>query len=575
MADPITSLHYTPGANIVHGAYAPAAAGFNLADISSASSLSALPAGVQALVYVGLGNGVDSAFLAAVTPFLGKSNVFGFYLYDEPNPSTVSAANLKAESDYIHAHFPGAKTFIVLQNFGTPQNPNYQNTYNPANTGIDLYGLDPYPVRPQFAGGMDLSVIPAAVSAAEAAGIPLSQIVPVYQAFGGGGYNSWTVPTAAQEQQILATWGSVVPNPPFDYAYAWGVQSGDTALSTDPSLQTVFQSHNTSLVVACFAEGTRIATMRGPRPVEAIEPGEHVLTASGRLARVRWTGHRRIACARHPRPDLVHPVLVAPGAIAPGVPARALRLSPDHAVLREGVLIPVRLLANGDTIRTEPVATVTYWHIELDRHDVLFAEGLACESYLDTGNRGAFVEAEAGPVDLYPDFAPRSWNRDACAELVTDPRDPRKVAAKASAMARAAPPTQEADIALDLGNTLLRPRREGAWLVFDLPRGAARGWLVSSTYRPCERLADSGDTRSLGIAVQALRLDGVPLALSSLRNGWHAAEADWRWTNGRAAIKLRGASRLSLRLGPQGLYLAPDAASHRAGAAPAGLRAAR
>jgi hypothetical protein len=69
------------------------------------------------------------------------------------------------------------------------------------------------------------------VSAAESQGIPLADIVPVYQAFGGGGFSSWILPTAAQEQIIISIWGSLVPIPAFDYAYSWSVQSqiiGDT-----------------------------------------------------------------------------------------------------------------------------------------------------------------------------------------------------------------------------------------------------------------------------------------------------------------------------------------------------------
>lgn len=557
MADSITPLHYAPGDNIVNNTFPPGADGFNLADISSVSSLAILPPGAQGLVYVGLTDGVTQAFRDIVDPFIGQSGVFGFYLADEPDPSTVSAANLKAESDYIHAHFPGAKTFITLYNPGSRQNPDY-TAFIPAKTGIDLYGLDPYPVQPQFTGGIDLSIIPDAVNAAVTQGIPLSQIVPVYQAFGGSGSSTWTLPTAAQEQAILATWGAVVPNPAFDYAYAWaGVPSGDTAISDNRSLQAVFLTHNALGGAPCFAEGTAIATARGAVPVEKIAPGEHVLTVSGRLARVRWTGHRRVACARLPHPGDLHPVRIARGALAPGVPTRALRLSPDHALLCDGVLIPARLLVNGDTIRTEPVAAVTYWHVELDRHDVLLAEGAPCESYLDTGNRAAFMEADA--VALHPDFAPRGWGRDACAELVTDPADPRKAAAKARLLRRAAPATPDPDLALEVAGRLLRPKPQGDWLVFHLPAEARHGWLVSRTHRPSERRPDSGDTRSLGVAVRALRRDDKRVALGTLREGWHAPERGWRWTDGRAAIPLRGARRLSLRLGPPGLYLAEAA----------------
>jgi Bacterial Ig-like domain len=244
MSDPITSLHYSPNANIVNGQYVPASDGFNLADVSSVADLNSLPAGVEGLVWLGMTGGATASFQSVVSQFIGNPKLYGFYLADEPDPSLVSAANLKAESDWIHANVPGAKTFIVLLNEGTPTQPSYVNTYNSANTDIDLFGLDPYPVRPQFTGGVNYSVIPDAVSAAEATGITLSQIVPVYQAFGGGQYTSYTMPTASQEQQLLSTWGSIVPSPAFDYAYSWGVQQGDMSLSGSTALQQVFAVHN-------------------------------------------------------------------------------------------------------------------------------------------------------------------------------------------------------------------------------------------------------------------------------------------------------------------------------------------
>jgi len=61
---------------------------------------------------------------------------------------------------------------------------------------------------------------------------------------------------------------------------------------------------------------------------------------------------------------------------------------------------------------------VTYWHVELGRHDVIFAEALPCESYLDTGTRSAFANAGT-PMQLHPDFAARAWDGAACAPLVT------------------------------------------------------------------------------------------------------------------------------------------------------------
>ncbi len=237
---PTTTLHYGPNGNFVGNLYAPGTDGFNLADVSSPSTLSILPTGVKALVYLGMTGGDTPAFEAAVKSFLDQPQVYGFFLADEPVPGEVSAANLKAEADDIHTADPGAKTFITEYNTSTPQDPSY--SFTPANTDIDLYGLDPYPVRPEFSGGVNHDVITAAVSAAEAQGIPRADIVPVYQAFGAtsGAYGSWGVPTPAQAEQMLSAWGSVVPSPAFDVAYSWGVQEGDTALSTDPQLAQVF-----------------------------------------------------------------------------------------------------------------------------------------------------------------------------------------------------------------------------------------------------------------------------------------------------------------------------------------------
>jgi Bacterial Ig-like domain len=238
-------LHYAANNNMVvtGGAYtyAPGVDGFNLADVSSLDALNALPAGVKGLVYLGMTDGVTPAFKAAVDQYIGNPKLYGFYVADQP--TTVPAANIKAESDYIHANVPGAITFMWIQNTSAPTTPVY-NLYNPLNTDIDLFGISPQPVRPMFTGGTDFSVIPDAVNAAVAGGIPLADIVPIYQAFGGGGVaSSYTLPTASQEQQIISTWATYVPNPAFDFAYSWGVQN-DNAISNEPSLQQVFAEHN-------------------------------------------------------------------------------------------------------------------------------------------------------------------------------------------------------------------------------------------------------------------------------------------------------------------------------------------
>ena len=195
-----------------------------------------------------------------------------------------------------------------------------------------------------------------------------------------------------------------------------------------------------TLTVACFLEGSTLATPAGEVAVERLAAGDLVLTASGGAASVQWVGHRRIDCTRQTQPENVWPVRIRPHAFGPAQPARDLWLSPDHAVFVAGHLIPVRHLLNGSSIVQERRAAVAYFHVELARHDIVLAQGLPCESFLDTGNRAAFANGGT-TVQLRPDFATRSWDGEACAPLAV--RGP-VLAAVRQVLARRAAPTEAA-----------------------------------------------------------------------------------------------------------------------------------
>ena len=172
----------------------------------------------------------------------------------------------------------------------------------------------------------------------------------------------------------------------------------------------------------CFAAGTRIRAERGDVAVETLNAGDRVWSVlAQRFEPVRWIGHRRVHCCSHPHPAQVWPVLVSAGAFGPALPQRDLWLSPNHAVFVHDVLIPVKLLRNGTTIRQVRIDAVTYHHVELPAHDIVLAEGLAAESYLDVGDRASFANG-GGPVSLYPDFSALRWDlcweAEACAPLV-------------------------------------------------------------------------------------------------------------------------------------------------------------
>ncbi len=70
----------------------------------------------------------------------------------------------------------------------------------------------------------------------------------------------------------------------------------------------------------------------------------------------------------------------------------------------EGALIPIKFLINGTTVVQIDATTITYYHLELARHDVVLAEGLPVETYLETGGRSAF-ENGGGAIQVHPDFA--------------------------------------------------------------------------------------------------------------------------------------------------------------------------
>jgi hypothetical protein len=170
-------------------------------------------------------------------------------------------------------------------------------------------------------------------------------------------------------------------------------------------------------LVTCYAAGTRIATPDGEQPIESLAVGGLVHTVLSGPRPVIWIGRRHIALGRHPAPDRVRPIRIAAGAFGSGLPRRDLLLSPDHAVYVDGALIPIRTLVNGTSIAPAAGSTVTYYHIELAQHDVLLAEGLPAESYLEAQTRDSFDNG-GRVMRAHADFASRVWEAAGCAPLL-------------------------------------------------------------------------------------------------------------------------------------------------------------
>ena len=141
----------------------------------------------------------------------------------------------------------------------------------------------------------------------------------------------------------------------------------------------------------CFLAGTRIATPGGGTPVESLAIGDRVLTADGSTAPVRWVGVQTIVSVFADRLRCF-PIRITAGALGPDMPVRDLLVSPDHALFLDGVLVQAGALANGTTIVRETAMPerFTYFHVELEDHALILAEGVPAETFLDTVTRRRF-----------------------------------------------------------------------------------------------------------------------------------------------------------------------------------------
>lgn len=145
--------------------------------------------------------------------------------------------------------------------------------------------------------------------------------------------------------------------------------------------------------VVCFTPGTMIMTPDGARDVANLSEGDFVQTADNGRAEVLWLGQRRVTGARLKAMPSLTPVRLRAGALDKDVPDAGLLVSPDHRIVLRGararnlynadeVLVTARDLINDHSIiRDHSQRNVTYIHMMLPSHEVVFANGVATESF--------------------------------------------------------------------------------------------------------------------------------------------------------------------------------------------------
>ncbi|HEX4507532.1 MAG TPA: Hint domain-containing protein [Alphaproteobacteria bacterium] len=169
----------------------------------------------------------------------------------------------------------------------------------------------------------------------------------------------------------------------------------------------------------CFCRGTLIRTPEGDRPVEDLGIGDLVATSDGEALPLKWIGRRSYRDWAAVGNEDAQPILFKAGAIADAVPARDLYVSPEHAMFVDGMLVPAWHLVNGVSIlKCEGVEEIDYFHLEFDRHVVIFAEDAPAESFVDDDSRMLFHNGDEYRR-LYPD-EPGRVEAEFCAPRVED-----------------------------------------------------------------------------------------------------------------------------------------------------------
>jgi hypothetical protein len=312
-----------------------------------------------------------------------------------------------------------------------------------------------------------------------------------------------------------------------------GYTTQDFQLSNDGTNTTI-----TDVEPLCFLPGTLILTPTGEIPVEDLRVGDSVTTLDGKSRPIRWIGHGRLLAPAGRRSPAT-PVLIRRSALADNVPHRDLYVTKGHALYLNGVLIPAEFLVNHRSILWDDRGQeVRFYHIELDGHEILRANGAPAESYRDEANRWMF--ANANPAWDQPGVAPFA------PVLTGGPRvdEVWRHMVDRSGINLNPPTTNDPDLHLLIDGV----RVDGCHLThniisFAIPAHASRIVIASRAAAP-DMLGTFRDPRRLGVAISRIVIwqDAAPLIIDAddeaLTHGFHNYEPaeGCRWTNGHGLL---------------------------------------
>jgi hypothetical protein len=152
------------------------------------------------------------------------------------------------------------------------------------------------------------------------------------------------------------------------------------------------QGQNGGRRTNCLLKGTKVQTAEGERKVEDLAIGDMLPTMFGGTRPIQWIARYSLMKSDPSKPWVKDalPVRIARSALAPNVPHADLYVTASHSLLIDGVLVPAEMLINGTTVtryEAHEYDELEFFHIKLESHDVIYAEGAPAETLADVDER--------------------------------------------------------------------------------------------------------------------------------------------------------------------------------------------
>ena len=167
----------------------------------------------------------------------------------------------------------------------------------------------------------------------------------------------------------------------------------------------------------CFLKGTTVRTAEGDREIENLAVGDWLPTFFGGTRRIQWIGRYRYRKSDPAKAWVrsILPIRIARSALGPDVPNGDLYVTKTHALLIDGFLVQAGNLVNDATIRrydARDLDELEFFHIKLERHDVIYAEGALTETLLELD------ESAANFAEYLRQYGPATTKETPCTPLL-------------------------------------------------------------------------------------------------------------------------------------------------------------